>query len=175
MCVFFLDKMAIHRHRAGFEPQRASPFRKRVKAPRALGEANRAWTIIPDLLLLWDLRATTTRPHLACQSKICRSRASPTFAAYTTCSKVGPGGWEFWVRRRIDLVGLEWRFLAYPYTDSFSARCLNREERSSLAIKPLSCLLWAWLFAMGKVISNFTWLGIPHVVIHAGRAEWRDE
>jgi hypothetical protein len=35
-------KKTLHRHRAGFEAQRASPFIKRVKAPPMLGEATRA-------------------------------------------------------------------------------------------------------------------------------------
>jgi hypothetical protein len=35
-------KKTIHRHRAGFEPQPASPFMKRVKASQILGEAARA-------------------------------------------------------------------------------------------------------------------------------------
>jgi hypothetical protein len=37
-----LAKKTLHRHRAGFEPQRASPFMKRVKASLTLGEAVRA-------------------------------------------------------------------------------------------------------------------------------------
>jgi hypothetical protein len=35
-------KKTLHRHRAGFEPQRASSFMKRVKASQILGEAARA-------------------------------------------------------------------------------------------------------------------------------------
>ena len=37
-----LVKKTLHRHRAGFEPQRASSFMKRVKASQILGEAVRA-------------------------------------------------------------------------------------------------------------------------------------
>jgi hypothetical protein len=40
--IFFLVKKTLRRHRAGFEPQRGSPFRKRVNAPQVLGEAARA-------------------------------------------------------------------------------------------------------------------------------------
>jgi hypothetical protein len=35
-------KKTLNRHRAGFEPQRASSFMKRVKASQTLGEAVRA-------------------------------------------------------------------------------------------------------------------------------------
>jgi hypothetical protein len=34
-----LGEKTLYRHRAGFEPQRTSPFRKWVKAPQILGEA----------------------------------------------------------------------------------------------------------------------------------------
>jgi hypothetical protein len=37
--IHYLVKKSLHRHRAGFEPQRASPFMKRVKASKNLGEA----------------------------------------------------------------------------------------------------------------------------------------
>jgi len=40
-CILSLVKMNLNRHYADFEPQRASPFRKWVKAPRVLGEAAR--------------------------------------------------------------------------------------------------------------------------------------
>jgi hypothetical protein len=36
-----LVKKTLHRHRAGFEPQRASSFMRRVKASKILGEAAR--------------------------------------------------------------------------------------------------------------------------------------
>ena len=39
------------RHRVGFEPQRASPFLKRAKAPQILGEAGQALTVIPLYVL----------------------------------------------------------------------------------------------------------------------------
>ena len=41
-CIFSVVKMALHRHRAGFESQCASPFRKRVNALKVPGEAARA-------------------------------------------------------------------------------------------------------------------------------------
>jgi hypothetical protein len=37
-----LVRKTLHRHRAGFEPQRASPFMKSLKASQILGEAARA-------------------------------------------------------------------------------------------------------------------------------------
>jgi hypothetical protein len=40
--IHFLVKKTLHRHRAAFEPQRASSFMKRVKASQILGEAVRA-------------------------------------------------------------------------------------------------------------------------------------
>jgi tubulin beta len=40
--ILTLVKKTLHRHCAGFEPQRVSPFRKWVKAPQILGEAARA-------------------------------------------------------------------------------------------------------------------------------------
>ena len=40
--ILSLVKKTQHRRRAGFEPQRALPFRKRVKAHQLLGEAARA-------------------------------------------------------------------------------------------------------------------------------------
>jgi hypothetical protein len=46
-----LVKKNPHRHRAGFEPQRASSFMKRAKASRILGEAARTLTIIPLFVL----------------------------------------------------------------------------------------------------------------------------
>jgi hypothetical protein len=45
----------LHRHRAGFEPQRASPFMRSVKASQILGEAARAWTMIPLFVLPFTL------------------------------------------------------------------------------------------------------------------------
>ena len=42
MGIHSLVKKTLHRHRAGFEPQRASSFMKRVKASQVLGEAARA-------------------------------------------------------------------------------------------------------------------------------------
>ena len=50
-----LVKKALHRHRAGFEPQRASPFMKRAKASQILGEAARAWTAIRLFVLPFTL------------------------------------------------------------------------------------------------------------------------
>jgi hypothetical protein len=44
-------KKSLYRTRASFEPRRASPFRKKIKALRVLREAARAWTIIPFFLL----------------------------------------------------------------------------------------------------------------------------
>jgi hypothetical protein len=35
----------LHRHSAGFEPQRASSFMKGAKAPQLIGEAVRAYTM----------------------------------------------------------------------------------------------------------------------------------
>jgi hypothetical protein len=40
--ILFSVKKTVHRPRGGFEPQRASPFRKRVKVSQRLGEAARA-------------------------------------------------------------------------------------------------------------------------------------
>ena len=48
-------KKTLHCRRAGFEPQRTSSFRKRVKAHQVLGEAVRARTAIPHFLLLITL------------------------------------------------------------------------------------------------------------------------
>ena len=42
MGIHSLVKKTLHRHRAGFEPQRASSFMKRVKIFQILGEAVRA-------------------------------------------------------------------------------------------------------------------------------------
>jgi hypothetical protein len=42
MAHHLLGESTTRRHRAGFEPQRASPFKKRVEAPEVLGEAARA-------------------------------------------------------------------------------------------------------------------------------------
>jgi hypothetical protein len=47
--------MPLHRHRAGFESQRVSPFKKWVKAPKILGEAARALTMIPLFVLPCEL------------------------------------------------------------------------------------------------------------------------
>jgi len=46
---FSFVKETLHRHRAGFESQRATPFMKKVKASQVLGKAVRAWTMIPIL------------------------------------------------------------------------------------------------------------------------------
>ena len=43
--------MTFHGRRAGFEPQRTSSFRKRVRAHQVLGEAVRARTTIPHFVL----------------------------------------------------------------------------------------------------------------------------
>ena len=50
-----LAKRTLYRHRAGIEPQRASPFVKRVKASQILGEAVRAKTMIPLFVLPFTL------------------------------------------------------------------------------------------------------------------------
>ena len=50
-----LVKKTLHCRRAGFKPQRASPFRKRAKAHHVLGEAVRARTTIPLFVLLLKL------------------------------------------------------------------------------------------------------------------------
>jgi len=57
-CIQFLVilvKCTLHCRRAGFEPQRKSSFRKRVKAHQVLGEAVRARTMIPHFVLLSTL------------------------------------------------------------------------------------------------------------------------
>jgi hypothetical protein len=46
-----LVKKTLHRHRVGFKPQRASSYRKWVKAPKKLGEAARARTMTPFFML----------------------------------------------------------------------------------------------------------------------------
>jgi hypothetical protein len=49
-------KMTLHRHRAGFEQQRASSFRMSVKVPKILEEeAVRARTMIPSFVLPFTL------------------------------------------------------------------------------------------------------------------------
>ena len=47
----FMVKKTLHCRRAGFEPQRTSSFRKRVRAHQVLGEAVRARTTIPHFVL----------------------------------------------------------------------------------------------------------------------------
>ena len=54
-CILSLVKKTLHCRRAGFEPQRTSSFRKRVKAHQILGEAVRARTTIPHFVLLFTL------------------------------------------------------------------------------------------------------------------------
>ena len=54
-CILSLAKKTLHCRRAGFEPQRASSFRRRVKAHQVLGEAARARTMIPHFVLLLKL------------------------------------------------------------------------------------------------------------------------
>ena len=54
-CILSLVKKTLHCGRAGFEPQRTSSFRKRVKAHQVLGEAVRARTTIPHFVLLLKL------------------------------------------------------------------------------------------------------------------------
>ena len=44
-----LMEKTLHRHRAGFKPQRASSFMKSVKASQILGEAVRALNDVPSL------------------------------------------------------------------------------------------------------------------------------
>ena len=53
--ILSLVKKTLHCRRAGFEPQRKSPFRKRVQAHQVLGEAARARTAIPHFVLLLKL------------------------------------------------------------------------------------------------------------------------
>jgi hypothetical protein len=53
--ILYLVKKTIHCHRAGFEPQRESPFRKKMKAPQILGKATRARTMTPLFLLVFTL------------------------------------------------------------------------------------------------------------------------
>lgn len=50
-CIRSLVKKTLHCRRAGFEPQRTSSFRKRVRAHQVLGEAVRARTTIPHFVL----------------------------------------------------------------------------------------------------------------------------
>jgi hypothetical protein len=50
-----LVKKTLYRHRAGFEPQRALPFMKRVKASKILGEAARVRTATPLFVLPFTL------------------------------------------------------------------------------------------------------------------------
>jgi hypothetical protein len=45
--ILSLVKQTARRHRSGFEPQRESPFRKRVKVPKVVGEAARARAMVP--------------------------------------------------------------------------------------------------------------------------------
>ena len=62
-----LVKKTLHCCRAGFEPQRISPFRKRVKAHQVLGGAVRARTTIPHFVLPLTLLgpvATGLSPYL---------------------------------------------------------------------------------------------------------------
>jgi hypothetical protein len=75
--IHFLVKMALYRHRAGFEPQRASPFMKKVKASRILGETVRASTIIPLFVLPFTLlvvlaSSTSGDQHFYEIVKLCR-------------------------------------------------------------------------------------------------------
>jgi hypothetical protein len=58
--ILSLVKKTLHRHRAGFEPQRASPFRKWAKAPQILGKADRAWAMIHLFLLPFTLLVVLT-------------------------------------------------------------------------------------------------------------------
>ena len=53
--ILSLVKGTLHNRRAGFEPQRASSFRKTVRAHQVLGEAVRARTTIPHFVLLITL------------------------------------------------------------------------------------------------------------------------
>jgi hypothetical protein len=53
--VLFLAKKTLHRHRVGFEPQRASLFWKWVKASQIFGEAVRAQAIIPLFVVPFTL------------------------------------------------------------------------------------------------------------------------
>jgi len=42
----------------------------------------------------WDAPATKISPYLACQGEFCRSRATHTLAAHSTCSWGGSAGSE---------------------------------------------------------------------------------
>ena len=57
---FSLVKKTLNRHRAGFEPQRASPFMKWVKASKILGKAVLARTMIPVFVLPLVVLASST-------------------------------------------------------------------------------------------------------------------
>jgi hypothetical protein len=59
-------KQTVRRHRSGFEPQRESPFGKRVKVPQVVGEAARARTMVPLFALPFTLLvvlASSTSGH----------------------------------------------------------------------------------------------------------------
>ena len=54
-CILPLVKKTLQCRRAGFEPQRTSPFRKRVKAHQVLGEAVQARMAFLHFVLLITL------------------------------------------------------------------------------------------------------------------------
>jgi hypothetical protein len=55
MAYLLLNEKSLYFRRADFEPQRASPFIKGLKAPELLSEATRASTVIPLFVLLFIL------------------------------------------------------------------------------------------------------------------------
>jgi hypothetical protein len=60
-----LVKKTLHRHPAGFERQRESPFLKRVKTSHILGVAFRACTMIPLFVLPFTLLVVLRSLHCA--------------------------------------------------------------------------------------------------------------
>jgi hypothetical protein len=72
-----LVKKTLHRHRAVFEPQRASPFVKREKASQILELAVRTYTMIPLFVLPFTLlelfvSSTSDDQHLFEIATLCR-------------------------------------------------------------------------------------------------------
>ena len=72
-------------------------------------------------------------------------------------------GWICWMRSLSDVAETWWDaggIFACPDTDSFSARCQNREGHSRSQYKQLNlrmslfCLLRVWLFALGRVLTR---------------------
>jgi hypothetical protein len=73
-----LLKKTLKRHRAGFEPQRASPFMKRIKAPLLLGGNVRARTTAPlfvqPSILLEVLASSTSGDQPFSKSLYCKDQ-----------------------------------------------------------------------------------------------------